>query len=285
MNKCLCLLLLLCQPMPADSTFGGQPTDPEIKNLEWNRYTAGNFTILSIDDAQGRWLKDNIEQIKNWSMSRWGFPDVRFSKECRIFCAPSKSVMKKLFGIEQSKMEIRKKDGRYEMTALWLLLDDKPSRTVPPSLTMACLSDFESTHNVNIGWWFKRGASQLNGSLSDIRGQMAALSSPVFTSGKMFSMTEEEYLKESPENRAIYDRQAAALCLLLRQEFGEAKLQGFLRISSRNGAEDVLRMIYGFQGFEHFDRSYSRFMRDINREVLGNKTPDSYLEIKPVRRN
>lgn len=268
--------------------YGIQPSDPELRSLEWNRYTTDNFTILSIDDAQGRWLKENIEQIKKWSMARWGFPEVRFSKECRIFCVPNKSLMKKLFGIEHSKIEIRKKDGRFEMTALWLLLDDKPSRTVSPSLTMACLSDFENTHNVTIGWWFKRGASQLNGTPQDIRTQIAylgeTLKSPL-SSEKMFTMTEEDYLKETPENRQIFDRQAAALCLLLRKEFGEAKLQGFLRISSRNGSQEVLRLIYGFNGFADFDNSYFRFMRDLNREVLGNKTPDSYLEIRPVPRS
>lgn len=261
-----------------------QPSDPELRNLEWNRYTAGNFTILSIDDSQGRWMKANVEQIKTWCITRWGFPDLRFSKECRIFCVPNKSIMKKLFGVETSRAEVRKKDGVFEMTAMWLVLEGQPGHTVPAFLTEICLAEFEHNHNVKFGMWFKRGASQLSSTFSEIRSQISRLpsSSSIFSTEKMFTMTEEDYNKETPENRSAFDRQAAALCLLLRKEFGEAKLQGFLRLSVGRSPQDALRHIYGFSGYEHFDRSYARFMRDLNRDVLGGKTPDAYLEIKPV---
>src|SRR5580698_5192926 len=72
-------------------------TDPDLKGLQWNRYVAGNFTIMSINDAQGKWLAENIEKIKAWCITRWGFPDFKFSKECRVMCVPSHQLMKKLF--------------------------------------------------------------------------------------------------------------------------------------------------------------------------------------------
>ena len=39
--------------------------DPLIKNLVWNRYITTNFTILSIDNDQGYWMKNNLEDIKS----------------------------------------------------------------------------------------------------------------------------------------------------------------------------------------------------------------------------
>lgn len=274
---------------PAALLESGKPTDPELQNLQWNRWTTENFTILSIDNNQGKWLHDNIEQIKAWCMTRWGFPDYKFTKECRIMCVPNKSLLKKLFNLEQASCEVRRKDGVIEISAIWLVLDDKPARTIPVYLTQVCLAEFEAKHNVTIGWWAKRGMSHLNGTLPDIRSQLMSLGTvigqdqPVYVSEKMFTMTEDDYYKEKVENRKIFDQQAVALCLLLRREFGEAKLQGFLRISSRNSAEDVLRIVYGFSGFGHFDSSYVRYMRDLTSDISQNKTPDSYLEIKAVK--
>jgi len=260
------------------------PTDPELKNLQWNRYAAENFSILSIDDAQGKWLSENMDKIRSWCLTRWGFPESKFTKECRVFCVPNKALLKKLFSLEQSKVEVRK-----DMTVMWLVLDDKPARTIPPQLTHICLTEFEAKHNVVIGWWFKRGSAQLNGTIPDIRQSVAALDDmlkkdrPIFVSEKMFTMTEEDYNKESAANKKIFDQQAVALCIMLRKEFGEAKLQGFLRISSKNNSQDVLKVVYGFSGYGHFDKQYIRFMRDLTYDVLNNKTPDSYLEIRPVR--
>ncbi len=260
------------------------PVDPEFKNLEWNRYKTDNFVIMSIDNAQGKWLNDNIDKIRSWCLTRWGFPEFKFNKECRIFCVPNKDLLKKLFNLDQSKVEIRK-----DVNVIWIVLDDKPSRTIPPPLTQVCIAEFESKHNVKIGWWFKRGASILNGAIPDIKQTISGLNDvlkkdqPIYVSEKMFTMTEDDYLKESLENRKIFDQEATALCIMLRKEFGEAKLQGFLRISSSNNPQDVMKVVYGFNNFAQFDKQYIRFMRDLTFDVLNNKTPDSYLEIKPVR--
>jgi hypothetical protein len=39
----------------------------------------------------------------------------------------------------------------------------------------------------------------------------------------MFSMTQDEYNKQSAEAKRVFDHQAVALCLMLRKEFGERK--------------------------------------------------------------
>ena len=81
----------------------------------------------------------------------------------------------------------------------------------------------------------------------------------------------------------MFDQQSMILCLMLRKEFGESKLQGFLRISSNNNPQDVLKLVYGFDGYEHFDKQYYLFMKELSEDIVENKTPNSYLEIKPVR--
>lgn len=263
------------------------PTDPELKNLQWNRYTSGNFTILSIDDGQGKWLASNLGKVKTWCITRWGFPDVEFSHECRIMCVPNKQLMKKLFGLEQSKSEVRRKNGQIEMTVVWLVLDDKPAKTVPTFFTPVCMAEFEARHNVKMPFFAIRGMSLLNATVPEIRqqlgslGQTIAKDSPVFISQKMCTMTEEDYNKLKVEDKKVFDTQAVALCLMLRKEFGEAKLQGFLRMANRNTPEDVMRVVYRFRSFAHFDASYARYMRDLTNDIYRSKTPDSYLNIVP----
>lgn len=264
------------------------PTDPALKDLAWNRYTTKSFVIMSIDDAQGKWMSGNMELVKSWCLERWGFPDFQFTKECRVFCVPNKALLKKLFNLDDSKAEIRKTNGKIEISAMWLVLDDKPSRVIPPQLTKICFAEFEQRHNVTIPFFAKNGMALLNGTIPDIRGHIVSLGTtvqkdqPIFISEKMFVMTEDEYVKQTPENKKIFDQQSVALCLLLRKEFGEAKLQGFLRMSVRNSPKDVLQVVYGFNSYAQFDQSYLRFMRDLSREVNQQRTPDSYLEIRPV---
>jgi hypothetical protein len=266
------------------------PTDPALKDLVWNRYTSKNFVIMSIDNAQGKWMSENIDNIKTWCIERWGFPDFQFTKECRIFCVPNKALFKKLFNLDDSKVEIRRKGGTIEITAMWLVLDDKPARVIPKQLTKICFAEFEQKHNVVLPFFAKNGMALLNGTIPDIRTDMVYLGGhvqkdqPIFVSEKMFSMTEEEYEKSSAENKRIFDCQSVALCLLLRKEFGEAKMQGFLRMSARNSPKDVLLAVYGFTSYSQFDQSYLRYMKDLSREVSGSRTPDTYLEIRPVKR-
>lgn len=266
------------------------PSDPALKDLVWNRYTTKSFVIMSIDDAQGKWMSGNMELVKTWCLERWGFPDFQFTKECRIFCVPNKALLKKLFNLDESKAEVRRTNGQIEITAMWLVLDDKPARIVPPQLTKICMAEFEQRHNVTIPFFAKNGIALLNGTIPDIRGHIVSLGTvvqkdqPIFISEKMFLMTEEEYNKQSVEHKKIFDQQSVALCLLLRKEFGEAKMQGFLRMTVKNPPKDVLYAVYGFNSYAQFDQSYLRFMKDISREVTQQKTPDSYLEIRAVSR-
>jgi hypothetical protein len=266
------------------------PTDPELKDLRWNRWTTENFTILAIDNSQGEWLSKHLEEIKSWGLTRWGFPDFKYQAECRVMCVPNKRLMKKLFNIETSMIEPRYKDGRLQMTVLWLVLDDKPRNTVPQYVSEASFYQFETAHNTKLGLFACRGMALLNSPLATVRSQLGLLDgylkndSKMFFSKSLMTMTRDTYKKEKAENKKLYDMEAMALCLMLRKEFGEAKMQGFLRISARNGLEAAMKQIYGFNDHEHFDRSFRRFMKDVSSDILRSRTPDGYLDIKPVQR-
>lgn len=267
----------------------GKPTaaDTDLEGLQWNRYTTDNFVILSIDNDQGRWLYQNVEKIKLRSLIRWGFPRTSddFTQECRIFCVPDKTLMKKLFSIDGSKVEVRK-----DVTVAWLILDEKPAKSVAPYISQICFAEFEKWQKVQLGFWFKRGASILNSGPAVARSRLEDLAKNItqdhqlFTSKKIFSFTEQDYNQETEENREIFDQEAVALCVLLRKEFGEAKLQGMLRISNRNDPETVLNAVYGFNDYNHFDKQFIRFMRDLSNEINKGKVPDGYLDIKAVER-
>jgi hypothetical protein len=266
------------------------PSDPELKNLRWNRWTTNNFTILSIDDNQGEWLYKNIEQIKSWGLTRWGFPDFKYTAECRIMCVPNKRLMKKLFNIEESMFEPRYKDGKLEMTVLWLVLDDVPRNTIPQYVSEASFYQYEAAYNTELDMFACRGMALLNSPTTFVRSQLGGLSAHLNQDDKMYfsqslmTMTRDAYKKESASNQSLYDAEVMALCLMLRKEFGEAKLQGFLRIASRNGTEQALKIVYGFSGYGHFDNSYRRYMKDLSSDILRSRTPDSYLDIQPVQR-
>ena len=84
MFKALFLVLVLfnCVAIAQDSNIlmpaGQQVVQNDFQDLVWNRYTTENFTILSIENKQGKWLSYNIENIKSWCVKRWGLPNIKF---------------------------------------------------------------------------------------------------------------------------------------------------------------------------------------------------------------
>lgn len=258
--------------------------DSQIKNLEWNRYVSKNFVILSINNEKGRELVDSLESMKTSALTRWGFPDVKFTKECRVFVVPDYDLLKKLFNLNIGKVQLRK-----ELNVIWCVGDDNQDKTILPLLTQVCLSEYESAESVVLPLWFKRGCISLNNSISDIRenlktyNDIARKEQFMYSVDQMFSFTDDDYNKQTTENRRLFDTQASCLCLLLRKEFGQLKMQGLLRLSSRNKIEDLLKLLYGFKTVSQFDKSYVRFMKDLCADVADNQTPDSYLQIKSIR--
>lgn len=234
------------------------------EDLEWNRYSTDNFVVLSIDNSQGKNLSENLDKYKKNYLTKWGFPDFKFSKECRVFCVPSEAMLKKLFNITESKVEYRK-----ELNVAWIVFGDYSA------ISEIVYKEFEEKYKTELPFWFKRGSYLLN--KSDVRKQLKDCNGK-FSAEKLLNMKKDEYDKN--EDKKILDQQFVCLCLMLRKEFGEVKLQGFLRFSSSNDVKDVLSFVYGFVSYQAFDKQYQRFVKDLNSELINNNVPDSYLEIK-----
>ena len=247
----------------------------ELKNKQWNRWTTKNFVICSISDGQAQYLHSNLNKIKEWLLSRWGFADFDFGMECRVICVDDPALFKKMFGIDKSKVEIKDK-----ILVMFLLLDDKPAKTIPFPLTEACLIEFEKS-NYQLPWWFHRSMGILNGSIPDVRKELTELQpilakdTPMFFSTELANMTEEKYNKLTAEQKNLFDKNSLAFTLMIRKELGQKKLHQFLQ--SKNIGD------LGFVSSDQLDATFKAYMIDLTNDVVGaNKkmTPDSYFQIK-----
>jgi len=257
--------------------------DPELKNLAWHRYVTTNFTILSLNDDQGNWMKNNLENIKSWCLTRWGFPDIKFSKECRVFCVPDNAMLSKLFNLTSSKVEIRRNNGSIEITAMWISLDDKPARIIPTNLSSIILSELEQVNKLKFPLWATIGISKLNGTQEDIRYSLSFLSDKsLFSIDDLLSLTNDQYSKFDNEKQQLFDSQSVALCLFLRKEFGEVKLHSFLKINYQSGYSVAVKIVLGFLSISEFEKTYIRYVKGLSKDVSDKITPDSYLTIKQL---
>ena len=261
--------------------------DTEIKDLKWHKWTTRNFVVLAIDETQGKFLANNIEKIKSWSLSRWGIPkdealNFIFSAECRVFCVSDKTLMKKLFGIESSRVEVKKQQGKIEISVVWLVLDDIPLRTVPVYLTEICLAEFNQRYNNRISFCVLRGMCLLNNPVDKIRSELVELSKykQVYDSKSIFEITFDQWEKLPDDSKKIFDRECIILCLLMRKEFGETQLYNFFAAEKTKSPESSLNAVYGFSDYKKFDSSLFKYIKELCSDVVAGKTPDSYLEIK-----
>lgn len=255
--------------------------DPETKGLAWHRYVTPNFTILSLEDDQGLWMKNNLEDIKEWCLGRWGIPDAKLSKECRIFCVPDKGMLKKLFDLDASRVEVRRKEGAIQITAMWLCLEDKPARVIPTNLTKVLLAEYEERSKTSLPWWSVTGMSVLNGTIQDIRTELSELAqSKAFPLESLTNMNQEQYDKLGSERKRVFDAQSAALLLMVRKEFGEVKMHSFVSLCGTGGASKAVKSALGFSGIQDFEKTFNRYVGGLGKDIKGKVTPDSYLIIK-----
>lgn len=274
-------------PMLAAESYSNIP-DPFFADKVWHRYQTENFTILSLQKDQGQYLYENIENIKGWIFSRWGFPNIKFSAECRIVCVPSVEIIEKLFKVDGSRVESREEDGRIKLHVIWLVMDSQPTKCLPSALSMIAITELERQNNLKIPFWACRGMSVLNLSLSQIRGEMDFINKRItnkeklYSSKVLFTMTREQFLQLDVDSKKIYDAQSAVLCLMFRKEFGQ---RNFLQFISRQSTEYNLKQIIGFENFNIFEKTFQRYMYYLSKDVVDMKTPQEYLEINPVVNN
>jgi len=249
--------------------------DPDLRGLSWNRYAKGDYVILSIDEAQGRWLLNNIENASSSCLTRWGLKPTGPSQECRIFCVPNRSLLKKLFNLDAPKAEVRKnEDGTVEINVIWICIDSLEIDLLTPYITHILLS------NESCPFWFSRGAEVLNRRSPDAARAVAG-ASPNFPASKVLATTQSDYFSMSVENRLSFDTQSALLCMMLRKELGQTKLLSFLgSLDSSSDIFSCLETVYGYRDIEEFNSKYASYCSDLLKELSLGNVPDQYFVIK-----
>jgi len=265
--------------------------DPIVEGKQWNRWTTKNFVICSINNNQAQYLSNNLEDLKTWIYTRWGFSDMNFNSECSLICVDNIKLYEKFFRIKESKVEIRrKKDSKnIELSVVFLLLNKSPSQTIPAPITEVCISEFEQKNKLVFGWWAHRGISLLNENIPGIREKLKTVHTdlsqgkPMYFTKSLLNFSESQWKALSKDDKDFFDRNAMMFCLFLRKEFGQYKFLWFLKDSSlNNDPELAIKKHYGFFSYDHIDVSLKRYMSDLTGDIKNNKTPDSYLQIKPV---
>lgn len=265
--KSLFLLFFISAPLFAN--------DLETKDLKWHKFNTQNFVVLSIDESQGKKLANNIEKVKKQSLSRWGIPKGElFSAECRVF-STDKSLMKKLFQLDSSKVEIKRNQGKIEISVIWTTPED-----IPISISEVCLAEYNQKYDNKISYCLLRGMCLLNGSVDSIKSKLNYKSGYLYYSKNLFGMTFNKWEELSIESKQLFDKESIILCLFLRKEFGEVKLHQFFEAEKSLSSEESLKFVYGFSDYKKFDSSFMIYMKDLCSDILLGKTPDSYLEIK-----
>lgn len=271
----------------------------ELEGLRWNRWSSKNFIVCSLDDRQAEYLHKHLELVKGWCLSRWGMMDIDFSVECKMIVVHDRGLHKKLFNLETTRVEIRRDEaGRIKETVIFLLAEQNPSQTVPVPLTEVCLAEFSQRYNMRIPLWAYKGMAQLNASLSQIRERIADIkpmldrNDPLYFSKGLMEMDRaaitltpltkqlSQYNELASDKKRLYDNCAMLYCLMLRKEFGQDHFLKVVKGSTTDLPEKILTNVLHFTDYNHFDRSFKRYMIDITRDVLSGRTPDSYLQIR-----
>ena len=246
-------------------------TTPEIsedlKGLVWNKWDTENFIVLSIDKNQGLYIKNNIEDIKTLLLDKWGLPDVDFKGECKLICVSNKNLLKKIFRLDDSKVEIRRdQQGNVQLCVIWFCLENKE---IPlDHLTTICLAQFEEKYD-KLPYFCKKGMPLLSKDVQDIKQKLISQDKLKFSLKDFFNVKEDKSKSEA------YKIQSALLCLLLRKEFGQDNFVNFLHSKSLSS--------FGFEDDIEFEKIVNKYYENIYNDLKENKVPNDYLEINNRR--
>ena len=253
----------------------------EMDGLEWNRWTSKNFIVLSTNNNYANYLNAHLELVKSWCIGRWGLFDVDFTVPCKFICVDDPVLFEKMFKLKKTRVEVRRDaNGQIKETVIFLIANDKPSHCVPEPVTEVCLAEFAQQYETVLAWWTYRGISILNGSLDQIRKEVADLSpviksnAELFFAKGLFETTKKDYDEFSDDDKKLFDECSMCLCLLIRKELGQNALHSILK----NNSEPSIKRI-GYKSFDDFDKTFKRYMMDLVKDVQSGKTPDSYLQI------
>lgn len=263
----------------------------EFEGLVWNRWTSKNFIVCSLNDSQAQYLHKHLELVKSWIFSRWGMADIDFSVPCKLICVDGKDLFKKLFSIENTKVEVRRNsDGLITETVIFLLIEGPPSQTIPIPLTQVCLTELGQKNYKVFNPWVVRGMAHINGTLEQIRKNILNVkpllekNEPLFYSKALLELTSEQYGSLNNDQKNIFDSCSIIFCLMIRKEFGQDVYLKFLHKSTEDNPEDAVKEILKFSSYDQLDKTFKRYMIDLTNDIYNSKTPDDYLQVNNKKR-
>lgn len=238
------------------------------ENFTWNKWETDNFIVLSIEKSHGIAIKKTLESIRKSHFEKWGANESEFSSKCKIICVPNPEILKRFFGIEKPRAEVRRDDsGKTAVCAVWFDFDRLSEL---PGL-VASVSE-EMTNNK---FYVKRAIVLLSSSVQKIKEDLSRAS--YFDVGDLIACGQEKWSKMSPEERSLFDKNSALLCLMLRKEFGREYFSEFLR-SPQDKSSIV--SVYGFKDLDEFNGVLSRYIENLTKDISTGRVPDSYLLIR-----
>lgn len=233
--------------------------------LQWNRYVTNNFEILSLDDAQGKYLYNNMEFIKLWTLWRWGMKDVDFPVKCKVIAVPSSDLYSKLFNRKNPSWRVDLKDDKVN-GIIWIITDDpKWNTSIPMQLTEVILANFEVKYGTKLPIWCHRGMTILNSRFSEIRATFSVQVDAKF----VLETTSEIYAQMDENQRSAYDAQAAVLCLWIHQENNGKVFLDFL--SAAMGNPQTSLQIIKSVGYDDLNQKIKSYQQKLST------APDYYL--------
>jgi hypothetical protein len=270
-------LAFAADPLLPDEKDVSITSNVDIKNLQWNRYTTDNFTILSINNKQGKWLYNNVGQIKKWCLSRWGISNYNLKQECRIMVVPSKDLLKRFFNLDENHVEFREKDGKPEIVAVWLCLEeDKKEQIIddiPRIISSILIRDIMISKNLNKKF-IEVGFSLLNQSMDKIKNTIDETDE---FNLDFLKITDEEYNKLNQSLKESYNKNSLIFCLMLKKEFGEFNFLKLMFLKESNIKS--IEKIYFFNN-EQLENSTDRFFNDIKNAIKNKKIDNRYLKVE-----
>lgn len=249
----------------------------EYKDMQWNRYTTKNFTIMSIENNEGKWLFNNLENIKKSSLKKWGIIDKDLSVECRIMVVNNKDILKKFFNLTDSKIELRKKDGKAEIIAVWICIENHNHKDLDKIITEVCFKDMLNKLAIEKKF-LERGVVNLRKPKEEIK----EIIKNILPETSFLDKTEEDYKKLNQQEKQNFETNSTVFCLMLKKEFGEKKFLK-LMLSKGNNIEKIIE-IYGYKDKEEIEKTFKRYCEDLKKSIQKNEIEDKYLEIERLNK-
>lgn len=242
----------------------------DISGLVWNKWETDNFIVLSLDKSEGYDLYKNIENLKEKSLQKWGLENFRFKQKCKVVCVLSKDYLNNFFRLNDSYVEVLKSSNEdFNSCSIWFSQDYKEN--------LASDILYVSLLQTELKWWAKRGIYLLKNDVDFVKSNIAE---NLKDFSKIISLTEDDWKKQTVEERKIFDSGAMTACLFLRKEFGQ---NNFLRIINSTQNEENFKNLIGFNNYFDLDNVFKRYKNNLYKDKVDNKIPDNYLKIKEVQ--